>query len=138
MEESVSHKGKILSAHDGIAKVEIISESACASCHANGFCSATDQKRKIIDVPCREGFVPGEDVLVFLRRSMGMKAVLLAYAFPLFVVLAVTVSLSYCGFPELTCGLLGIGALVLWYLGVYILRDKIARGYAFTIEKINS
>lgn len=138
MEESVSHKGKILSARDGIAQVEIISESACSSCHAKGFCSATDQKRKIVDVPCPEGFVPGEDVSVLLRRSMGMKAVLLAYALPLLVVLAVTVSLSYAGLSELTCGLLGIGALVLWYLGVYIFRDKISRGYAFTIEKINS
>lgn len=136
MAETVSHKGKILTLEGGMAKVEIISQSACSSCHAAGFCSATDQKRKIIDVPARGSFSEGEEVSVILSRSMGMKAVLLAYALPLAVLLAVTVSLSWAGVNEMVCGLVGLGSLALWYGGVYLLRGRIARGYAFTMEKL--
>lgn len=138
MEGSVSHKGKIISVDGSAAKVEIISQSACASCHAAGFCSATDQKRKLVDVHVSGGYSVGEEVLVVLQRSMGMRAVLLAYALPLLVVLAVTVLLSYAGVAELVSGLAGIGALALWYLGVYLFRSRIASGYAFTIKKITN
>ena len=68
--------------------------------------------------------------------SMGMKAVLLAYAVPLFVVLAITVALCYSGVDELVSGLAGVCGLAIWYFIVYLLRDKIARGYAFEVEKI--
>ena len=136
MQDEISHKGKILSIETGKAKVEIISMSACSACHAAGLCSASESKKKEVEVYCNGNFVPGEEVNVFLRRSMGMRAVLLAYAIPLFVVLGITVALCYSGVPELSAGLAGLGALAVWYFGVYLLRDRIARGYAFTIEKI--
>ncbi|MDY6277270.1 MAG: SoxR reducing system RseC family protein [Bacteroidales bacterium] len=136
MDGEVSHKGKVISAEGGTVKVEIISQSACSACHAAGFCSASDSKKKEVFVQSSAAFAPGEEVNVMLRRSMGMRAVVLAYAVPLFVVLGITVALCYCGVSELVAGLAGIAAIALWYLLVYLLRDKIAGGYAFTIEKI--
>ena len=137
MDGEISHKGKVISVDAGIVKVEIISQSACSACHAAGLCSASEMKKKEVLVQNPASFVPGEEVNVFLRRSMGMRAVLLAYAIPLIVVLGITVGLCYSGVPELTAGLAGIGALALWYGVVYLLRDKIAKGYAFTIEKLS-
>ncbi|MBQ9185794.1 MAG: SoxR reducing system RseC family protein [Bacteroidales bacterium] len=137
MEGEISHKGKVISAEGGMVKVEIISQSACSACHAAGLCSASDMKRKEVEAKSWSSFVPGEEVNVFLRRSMGMRAVLLAYAIPLFVVIGITVTLCYTGVPELTAGLAGIGAIALWYFIVYLLRDKIAKGYAFTVERLN-
>ena len=116
--------------------MEIVSQSACSACHAAGLCSAAEARKKEVLVSSVGVFAPGEEVNVFLRRSMGMKAVLLAYAIPLVVVLIVTVALCYAGVAELTAGLAGIAALGLWYFVVYLLRDKLAGGYAFTIEKI--
>lgn len=136
MEGEISHRGKVLSAQDGVVRVEIVSQSACSACHAAGLCSASEAKKKEVLVQSYASFAPGEEVNVFLRRSMGMKAVVLAYAIPLFVVLAFTVALFYLGVGELLSGLAGLAALGLWYLVVYLLRDKIAGGYAFTVEKI--
>lgn len=136
MAEEISHKGLVLSSQDGVVKVEIISQSACSACHAAGLCSAAEAKKKEIEAFSSKSFAAGEEVNVFLRRSMGMKAVLLAYAVPLFVVLAITVALCYSGVDELVSGLAGVCGLAIWYFIVYLLRDKIARGYAFEVEKI--
>ena len=135
MKGDISHKGKVIYASDGVVKVEIISMSACSGCHAASVCGAADAKRKEVEVQSYQAFSPGEEVDVFLKRSMGMRAVVLAYAVPLFVVLAVTLALCYAGVHELVAGLSGIAAIALWYFCVYLLRDKIASGYAFTIEK---
>lgn len=136
MGDHISHKGIVTSSGGGVVRVEIVSQSACASCHAAGLCSASEKKKKEIEVRSSFPYEVGEEVNVLLSRSMGLRAVLLAYAIPLFVILAVTVGLCYAGVPELTAGLAGLGALALWYCVVYLLRNRIAGGYAFSVEKI--
>lgn len=135
MRGDIAHKGKVISASEGVVKVEIISSSACSACHAAGLCSASEQKKKEVLVQSFDRFSPGEEVEVFLKPSMGLKAVLLAYAVPLLVVLALTLALCYAGVHELLAGLSALAGLALWYTAVYFLRDRIAKGYAFTIEK---
>ena len=75
--ENVDHEGVITSITEDNIKVEIINKSLCASCHAKSFCSASDQKEKVIDVPYYNNneFEVGEIVIVSMKKSMGFKAV---------------------------------------------------------------
>lgn len=134
MAGEISHKGKIVSVTRECTQVEIISESACASCHASSLCGMSEAKKKVVEVATKEGFVTGQDVTVVMKESMGQKAVMIAYIGPLVVFVAVLMTLLGLGVNELASGLAGIGAGALYYLIVWLMRDKLAKGYRFEIK----
>ena len=55
----------------------------------------------------------------------------------LLILILILLSLSSFGIGELTTGLSIIMALAVYYIGVYLLRDKFKREFVFTIEKLN-
>ena len=133
----VSHKGKVVSVEDGKVSVQIISESACSACHAAGLCGASESKKKIVEVPVYAGqtYSLGEEVEVCLAKKMGLRAVLLSYVIPLGILLILVLSLSSIGLGELACGLVSIVGIAVYYLILYLRRDRLAEGYAFYIRK---
>lgn len=133
----VSHKGSIVSVGKDKVSVQIVSESACSSCHAAGLCGASESKKKIVDVPVYPGqtYAVGQEVEVCLARKMGLKAVLLSYVIPLGILLILVLSLSSIGLGELASGLVSIGGIAVYYLILYFRRDRLAEGYAFYIRK---
>lgn len=137
MKEEVSHRGRVLSVDAEKIRVEIISSSACTSCHAAGLCSMSEAVKKIVDVPAfgNSGYAPGDEVELVLTASMGMKAVLAAYAVPLVILLAICVSMSYAGMHEVYTGLAGLAGVAVWYLALYFMRNRISKDYVFRIRK---
>ena len=137
--KNVSHKGTIIEITEGNIKVEIINKSMCAACHAKGFCSAGDTKDKIIDVQYYNNgeFSLGDEVEVTMRRSMGFKAVWISYVIPLVILMIFLLTLQGLGFSELCAGLSAAVAVTVYYLVVYLFRDKIADKFVFTIAKNN-
>lgn len=137
MADAVSHKGKIVAVDNGSVSVEIVSESACASCHAAGLCGMSESVKKIVEVPDR-GFGDyhvGDEVEVCLARKAGMKAVLLSYALPALILLILILSLPKIGFGELATGGLSILGVAAYYLVLFLCRDRLAEGYEFYIRK---
>ena len=134
--EKISHKGKIVSITPEWTTVEIISESACAKCHAAGLCGMSESERKAIELPTRgwDNFVIGQDVKVVLKASMGHKAVWLAYVAPLIVMMAVLLGLLALGVGELASGLLSIAAVGVYYFFIWIFRERLRNEYVFSIE----
>ena len=135
--ESVSHKGKIIGITPETTSVEIISESACASCHAKGLCGMSEHSSKVIEVPS-DPFVIyglGEEVNVVLKASMGHKAVFIAYVGPLIVLTAVLLVLLGLGVAELVAGVSAFAAIAVYYLFIWLLRDRLKSEYVFKIEK---
>jgi len=70
-----------------------------------------------------------------MRRTMGLKAVWISYVIPLAILMILLLSLPSLGVSELNAGLLSIAGVGAYYLCIWLLRDKIAREFAFTIEK---
>ena len=132
----ISHIGKIVAIDADFITVEIVAESACATCHASGLCGTADATHKAITVPATLGsWEVGQEVRVFLKRSMGFKAVWLAYAIPLAVLLAVLLGLNAAGMSELASGLIAIGAVGIYYLVLWFFRDKLRNEYSFYIKE---
>lgn len=133
--DDIQHDGTVLEAGPDGIKVEILAQSACEACHASALCSMSSRERKIIDVPAQIGYVPGEQVIVGTRRSMGEKAVRIAYVYPLLILVAVLVGTLAFGLGELYCGLIAIAAVGLWYFGVWLMRNRLKNEYTFYIRK---
>ena len=124
----ISHRGRIVSVTPEETVVQIVSESACAACHAKGLCSLGDATVKEVSLPTRgwDRYAVGDEVNVVLRASMGHKAVWLAYVVPLLVLVA--------GGSELLAGLAAIGAVGLYYGVIWLLRDRLRKDYIFNIK----
>ena len=135
--ETVSHKGRIVQVTPETTTVEIISASACSECHASGLCGMSEYTRKAVEVPTRawENYQPGEEVNVLLKASMGHKAVWLAYVAPLLVLAAVLMGSLALGAGELAAGLGALGGVALYYLFLWLFRDRLRNEYVFTIER---
>lgn len=133
----VTHRGTIVSVGKDTVSVQIVSESACASCHASGLCGAAESKKKIVEAHVYDprSYVVGQDVTVCLARRMGMKAVLLSYVIPLLILLILVLSLSSIGLGELTSGLVSIGGIAVYYLILYLCRNRLAERYVFYVRK---
>ncbi len=133
----VSHEGTILEITPEFTSVEIVAQSACAACHARGLCGVADEKQKIIMVPTDPyaTYKAGDKVLVLLKKSMGMKAVWISYVIPLFILMILILSLSSVTVHEVYAGLAGIGGVALYYLVIYLFRDKLANDFVFYIKE---
>lgn len=136
MSESVSHKGKIVRITPQVTTVSILQHSACGECHAAGLCGMADLAEKTVEVPTSPYAFHnvGDEVEVLLKASMGMKAVWLCYAIPLVVLLGTVLALMALGVAEVPAGLAGIAAIGLYYLLLYLLRDKLKNEYVFVIK----
>ena len=105
----IRHKG-IITGTDPL-KAEILTESACASCHARGYCSLSEKKRKeITRLKEPAGWEPyvGQEVYIEMRTRLGFKALWYGMAFPA-IILGVAIALGVlCHFAELLQGVIAI------------------------------
>ena len=62
---------------------------------------------------------------------MGTQAIWLAYVVPLIVLMASILVFSLCGASELAMGLGSLGIVALYYLGVYLFRNRISKIFIF-------
>ena len=130
------HTGKVVSMTPKTTTVQIVSQSACSECHAAGLCGLSEYTEKAVEVPTSPSatYGVGDEVQVVLKASMGFKAVWIAYFLPLVVLLAVALGLIALGVPEVVSGLAGLGAVALYYLIVWLRRDRLRNEYVFTIQ----
>jgi len=136
MKEEVAHKGKVVKMTPQVTTVAILQHGACSQCHAAGLCGMSDLAEKTVEVPTDPYafYGVGDEVEVVLKASMGMKAVWLAYFIPLLVLLAVVLLLSAQHVGEVVTGICALVAIGLYYLLLYLFRDKLKNEYIFTIK----
>lgn len=135
-EEEITHMGRIVDINPEFTTVEIVSESACASCHAKGLCGVGESKIKTVQVRT-SAWAPhqiGDEVEVALRKVMGYKAVFIAYGLPLIVLVAALLISSAAGAGELASGLIAIGSVVLCYIVLAFFRNRLRNIYSFYIK----
>lgn len=138
--ERIEHEGRVIAVDKDYISVEIVNKSACAACHAKGVCGASDEAVKVVEVvqditTLTEDYQVGETVNVVMSSAMGTQAIWLAYVVPLLVLMLSILVFSLCGAGEVLMGLGSLGAVALYYLGVFFYRKKISKIFIFSIEK---
>lgn len=138
MTNSIKHSGIVESVEDGCVKVKIVQTSACSSCKIAGHCSASESKDKIVEVYDKtlDGLKVGESVVVIASQRTGMLSVLLSSVIPLVILVAVLFFMIPLTENEVLSALTSIGALIPYYLVLYLMRDKIRSKLSFGIETV--
>ncbi|HEY5510208.1 MAG TPA: SoxR reducing system RseC family protein [Prolixibacteraceae bacterium] len=134
----ISHTGTIKSINNQCLIVKIISETACASCHAKGSCSSAGQSEKEIEVRQTEGeFNIGEQVLVLTSDGQGYRALLYAYLLPLILLVTCLIALLSITKNEATAAVGAIICLAPYYSLLWLFRHKIQDSIHFTVQKLS-
>lgn len=133
----IEHLGRVEAITANDIRVVIISQSACASCHAKGACTASDvaEKQVVVSKPFHS-YTVGETVKVTMKQSLGYKALFLGYILPLIVLLVSLFVFNAIGFSEGISGLLSLGVLGPYYFILYVFRKRIEKEFYFDIEKL--
>lgn len=134
--ENITHPGVIDSISDDSVFVRILAKSACSSCHAKGMCSVAEIEEKIVEVKKEDGrgFAEGQEVTVSMQKSLGGKAVFLGYLLPFLILIGTLILVLSLSGNEGLAGLSAIGILIPYYLGLYLLRNKLKRTFSFKID----
>jgi positive regulator of sigma E activity len=135
--KSIEHKGRIDSIDENKINVSFLALSGCASCHAKGVCTASDMQEKSVEVyDFSNQYSVGEEVNVTLKQSLGFRALLLGYVLPFTIVLFILIILTIITKNEAISGIGALLVLVPYYLGLFLLKDKIRKKFTFKINKI--
>ena len=135
---AVKHCGEVVRIDGHSVFVRMTVNSACRACHAKGVCGASEQTDKIVEVETAAAtdFQVGDSVEVALmQRDMGSTSVVLAYVVPFLVLAAVLVGAILMGVSEGMAALSALVGVALWYVVLYMLRDKIKNKIKFIIIK---
>lgn len=131
----IEHEGIVAEINPQHIKVRIVNESACAACHAKGSCTAADLQDKLIDIyQFASDMKIGQKVMLLGEKSLAPKAVLLAYVYPILLILAVLITTFYLSDNELLAGGLSLAVLVPYYALIYRFKEKLKRTFSFTIK----
>ena len=133
MAELIEHSGVVERTERGAVHVRITSRSACGSCKARQACGLAEAQEKVVVVATPAG----DAVSVGVRRSAGMRAVVLAYVGALAVLMAVLVAaIAGMGWSEGAGALAAIAGVGVYYFVLWLFRAKIEHTIQFTITKI--
>jgi len=136
--KSIEHKGRIESITGNHIKVRFLAQSACASCHAKGFCSAADMQEKAVDVFDQTNqYKVGENVNIVLKQSLGFKALWLSYVLPFLLVVLLLIILTSTTNNEVISGVGALFILFPYYSILYLKREKVQKQFTFILHKID-
>ncbi len=134
--EQICHQGIVVADDGDKIIVKVVSQSACAACHAKGMCNMTEMSEKSIEVPKsgQRNLKPGDAVTIAMRESLGTTAVLFAYLMPFLIVIIALFFFSYISGSEWIAGLLSLGMLLPYYFGLHLLRHRFKKVFSFEIK----
>ena len=141
MADVIKHDGIVDSIEDGCIHVRIVQASACAACGAKSLCSAAESKEKIVDVYGADvhAYQVGQRVMVEGAAAMGMKAVRLAFLFPLvLMIVAVALAMGLTDGNEAIGAVAALLSLTLYFAVLFACKKRLMSEFRFTITPIES
>lgn len=137
MNNRIRHDGIIDSIDEDCIHVRILQTSACAACKVAGYCNAAEAKEKVVDVFCdgvAKQLTVGQQVVVSTSGDVAARALLWAFGFPFLILVVVLVLVLWLTGREGVAALCGLLALLPYYGILFLLRHRMRRELAFSIE----
>lgn len=135
MSSEIRHSGVVDAVHGQVVTVRILQASACSGCHAAGICRASESKEKLVQVDCSDAssYQVGQNVTVSGQERLAVRALVLAFGMPLLLMLTALVATVTVTGNEKTAAAAAFLVLVPYYLVLFLMRDRIKKGFVFKI-----
>ncbi|MBQ2398466.1 MAG: SoxR reducing system RseC family protein [Muribaculaceae bacterium] len=136
--EQIIHLGKVLSVDSSVGSIEILLEDGgdCGSCPAAKLCNHGPKSENKVVVMSDDTFEVGEKVRVVGTEMMHRKAIVLALVCPCLLLIATMVMVYLLTLDESVAALSGLGLMLVFFIVLYVCRNRIAREFVFRVEKL--
>lgn len=134
----IKHKGFVKEVSENSLIVNIVNQSACSTCHAQGACTVADFQDKEIEIShFTKEYTPGQEVTIVFKESQGFTALFYGYVLPFLLVFATLIIMTSISDNELLAGLIALAVLIPYYTTLYFLRHLLKKVFKFELEEIN-
>jgi positive regulator of sigma E activity len=136
MNNTITHSGIIEQIERGHIIVRISQVSGCAACKIAGHCNASESKEKLIDIYNVDTtkYHVGDSVTVTADMKTGYRAVALGFGVPLIILMISIFGIRALTGNEAQAALIGLAALIPYYVFLYLIRDRLRTKFSFNIE----
>lgn len=136
MSNKIKHNGVVDGVEEGCVRVRILQSSACSACKVAAHCNASETKEKIIEVQVADTdrYQRGDSVIVVADTAVGFRASLYGYLLPLILMVVSLVAVLKITQSEGYAAMSALGILIPYYIGLYLLRNKLRNKLSFSIE----
>ena len=136
LEDNIYHPGIVKKITGKTVEVTIVPNTACSGCHAKSFCQLAESEEKVITVSAPAFAVsPGERVEVMMKASLGLRAVLMAYIFPVIFILFVMIAGGVGEWSELWIALAIMAVVILYFFVLYGFRNRLKKRFSFQLRR---
>ena len=137
--EYVEHEGRITAVNtsEKTVTVTLLEEADCGECPAGKLCTNFTPDKNVVTVPVEntDSFHEGEFVAVRGSERLHRKAIMIATVIPSLALIAVMIGIYLLTGSQLAACLSGLGAMLLFFWGLYLMRHKLAHEFVFEIVK---
>ena len=137
MAQIATHPGLVTDVKQGkvIVKMQVL--SACSSCAGHEKCAFVDKADKVVEVETADWkqYSIGDGVTVSVNEGLGLYAVLLAYILPALIIVGAVIAISAATHNELAAALIPILLTAIYFVVLYLSRNKLQRRFTFGIVK---
>lgn len=136
MSNKIKHNGVVDGVEEGCVRVRILQSSACSACKVAAHCNASETKEKIIEVQVADAdrYQQGDSVIVVADTAVGFRASLYGYLLPLILMVVSLVAVLKITQSEGYAAVSALGILIPYYIGLYLLRNKLRNKLSFSLE----
>ena len=136
MSNKIKHNGVVDGVEEGCVRVRILQSSACSACKVAAHCNASETKEKIIEVQVADTdrYQRGDSVIVVADTAVGFRASLYGYLLPLILMVVSLVAVLKITQSEGYAAVSALGILIPYYIGLYLLRNKLRNKLSFSLE----
>lgn len=123
----------------GSAEVILSDSGQCDSCVAAKFCrpvsGGSEKTRLTVSVPEGLGLKKGEQVVVRGSEAIHRRAIMLATVIPCLALIVVMTIFFLLTLNSGLAALAGLGSMVMFFLLLFLFRDRLAREFRFEIVR---
>lgn len=137
--EYIDHDGRIeaIDLEKGIVTVSLTEDEDCGGCPASKLCQnfISDNNRIEIHVKAPFNYKIGEEVTVQGSERLHRKAIMLLTVIPSVALIAIMIGIYLLTGSQLASSLCAIGAMIVFFYGLYLMRNRLAHEFVFEIKK---
>lgn len=137
--EYIDHTGRITAIDEekNLLTVSLTEQADCGECPAGKLCNNFAPDKNTVEIPVADSrqYKVGDFVTVRGTERLHRKAIMLATVIPSLALIAVMIGIYLLTASQLAACLSGIGAMLLFFLGLYLMRHKLAHEFVFDVIK---
>ena len=140
--ERITHNGTVVATNlkTGHVMVRIDEQAECSGCAAAKLCNKISDNNHTLKIYTKDiaKYKVGDKVTASGTEQMHRKAIMLATVFPCIILIATMTSIYLLTSNEALAVIVGICSTIIFFILLYLFRNKISHEFIFTLRHIDN